>query len=91
MMAAMRSPAWPSQSGGPSAGPASSPRSAASTIGPSASGSTSRLVPWVMVTGRSVFGRSVRHGMRSTVVSSWMPPLSVTTSAAPRTRDRNSR
>ena len=46
MMAAMRSPAWPSQSGGPSAGPASSPRSAASTRGPNASGSTSRLVPW---------------------------------------------
>ena len=59
----MRSPAWPSHSGGPSSGPASSPRSAASTIGPSASGSTSRFVPWVMVTGRSVFGRSVRHGM----------------------------
>ena len=44
-----------------------------------------------MVTGRSVFGRSVRHGMPSTVVSSWMPPQSVTTSAAPRTSDRNSR
>ena len=30
-----------------------------------------------MVTGRSVLGRSVRHGTPSNVVSSWMPPESV--------------
>ena len=35
---------------------------------------TSRLVPWVMVTGRSVLGRAVMQGIPSTVVSSWSPP-----------------
>ena len=45
-----------------------------STAVPSSSGSTRRLVPWLIVIGRSVFGRSVRHGTSSTVVSSWMPP-----------------
>ena len=39
-----------------------------------ASGSRSRFVPWVMVIGRSVLGRTVRHGMPRIVVSSWMPP-----------------
>ena len=38
--------------------------------------------PGSTVTGRSVFSRSVRHGTPSTVVSSWMPPESVSTSRA---------
>ena len=38
-------------------------------------------MPWVIVIGRSVLGRTVRHGTPSTVVSSWIPPESVTTSA----------
>src|SRR6059058_4734281 len=36
------------------------------------------FVPSVTVTGRSVFERSVRQGTPSTLVSSWMPPESVT-------------
>ena len=36
--------------------------------------------PRLTVIGRSVFSRSVRHGTPSTVVSSWMPPESVSTS-----------
>ncbi len=35
-----------------------------------------------MVMGRSVFGRSVRHGTRRKVVSSWSPPESVSTHEA---------
>jgi len=40
----------------------------------SRSGRTRRLVPISQVTGRSVVVRSVRHGMPSAVVSSWIPP-----------------
>ena len=66
----MRPAAWPSQSSGRrGAGGDSSP--------------TSWLVPSVMVMGRSVLSRSVRQGTPSTVVSSWMPPESVSTSRAP--------
>ncbi len=56
----------------------------------SVAGVTRRLVPWVIVMGRSVFGRTVRQGTPSIVVSSCTPPESVTTSAAPRTSERNS-
>src|SRR5438067_2536441 len=41
-----------------------------------------RFVPSVMVTGRSVFSRSVTHGTPSTVVSSCTPPESVSTMRA---------
>ena len=47
------------------------------------------FVPCVSVTGRSVLSRSVKHGTPSAVVSSWTPPESVTTAAAPACRDRN--
>jgi hypothetical protein len=40
------------------------------------------FVPWVSVTGRSVLSRSVTHGTPRIVVSSWMPPLSVSTRRA---------
>ena len=43
---------------------------------------TSRLVPWVMVMGRSVVERTVRQGTPRKVVSSWMPPELVSTRAA---------
>ena len=36
------------------------------------------LVPRVVVLGRSVLGRRVMHGTCRYVVSSWMPPESVT-------------
>ena len=42
---------------------------------------TTVFVPSVTVIGRSVLSRSVRHGTPSTVVSSWTPPESVSTSA----------
>ena len=42
----------------------------------------SRFVPCVMVIGRSVLSRKVRQGTPSTVVSSWTPPESVSTSRA---------
>ncbi len=62
----------------------------ASTAAGTASGVTSRLVPWVIVTGRSVLGRTVRQGTPRMVVSSWIPPESVTTTVAPRTSDTKS-
>ena len=40
------------------------------------------FVPWVSVIGRSVFGRTVRHGTPKNVVSSCTPPESVMTSPA---------
>jgi hypothetical protein len=40
------------------------------------------FVPSVIVTGRSVFARSVKHGTPSAVVSSWTPPESVMTANA---------
>src|SRR5215211_6004411 len=52
---------------------------------------TRAFVPCVMVTGRSVFSRTVRHGTPSTEVSSWTPPESVRTMAADASRPRNSR
>jgi ribose transport system substrate-binding protein len=52
---------------------------------------TRRLLPLVTVMGRSVFGRRVRHGTRSRVVSSCTPPESVITARAPPTRATNSR
>ena len=52
---------------------------------------TTRLVPWLTVTGRSVFWRSVRHGTPSIVVSSWMPPESVSTRRARLIRATKSR
>ena len=45
---------------------------------------SSVLVPIDTVTGRSVLSRSVRHGTPRKVVSSWMPPESVSTPAASR-------
>jgi hypothetical protein len=48
------------------------------------------LEPLVIVIGRSVLGRRVRQGTRSSVVSSCTPPESVTIAAAPRTSDMNS-
>ena len=87
--AATRHPARPSHSGGSSGGRGGS-SSAARAAAPRSARSTRRLVPWVIVTGRSVLGRTVRHGTPSTVVSSCRPPLSVTTRAAPATRERNS-
>ena len=41
-----------------------------------------RWCPRAMVTGRSVFSRRVTHGTPSAVVSSWMPPESVSTKRA---------
>ena len=43
------------------------------------------------VIGRSVLSRNVRHGTPRNVLSSWTPPESVNTPAAPATRLRNSR
>ena len=43
---------------------------------------TSVFVPCSTVIGRSVFSRIVRHGTASAVVSSWMPPESVSTNRA---------
>lgn len=85
----MRSPARPSHSGGASPparlGASKAPFSIASGSVP-----TSRLVPIVIVMGRSVFSRSVKHGIPRTVVSSWTPPESVRTSFDPVTRERKS-
>ena len=90
MTRAIRGPAWPSHSGGSS--PAYGPSShALSTAEASSGGVTRRLLPLVTVMGRSVFGRRVRHGTRSRVVSSCTPPESVITARAPRTRAMNSR
>src|SRR6516225_33067 len=80
--AAIRSPACPSQSGGCLlASVCPSLRRAALTIA-SRRLSTSSLVPIVIVTGLSVFGRAVRQGIPRNVVSSWTPPESVNTSDA---------
>jgi len=90
MIRAMRGPACPSHSGGSS--PAYGPSwQALRTAAASSASVTSRLLPLVMVMGRSVFGRMVRHGTRSKVVSSCTPPESVITAAAPLTRAMNSR
>ena len=48
------------------------------------------FVPIETVIGRSVFARSVKHGRPRYVVSSWIPPESVSTPAEPATRLRNS-
>ncbi len=74
----MRSAAWPSHSSGIAratgrrAAPRRYPRTMSAVCVP-----TTRLVPSVTVTGRSVFSRSVRHGMPSAVDSSCRPPESV--------------
>ena len=52
---------------------------------------TRRLVPIVVVAGRSVFPRRVRQGTFRTVVSSWIPPESVSTKRALAMRPRNDR
>ena len=49
------------------------------------------FVPSVIVIGRSVLSRTVKHGTPSAVVSSWMPPESVTTACAPASRSSMSR
>ena len=42
---------------------------------------TSTFVPIVVVTGRSVFSRTVRQGTHRNVVSSWILPESAMTTA----------
>src|SRR6201996_5156779 len=60
MIRPMRGPAWPSHSGGSS--PVYGPSSHAfSTAEASSADEMSLLLPWVMVMGRSVFGRTVRQ------------------------------
>lgn len=49
------------------------------------------LVPSLTVIGRSVLSRSVRQGIPRMVVSSWIPPESVSTSDARDIRRRKSR
>ena len=51
---------------------------------------TNTLVPEVTVTGRAVLARIVRQGTPKYVVSSWIPPESVITTAARCCRARNS-
>ena len=88
----MRSPACPSHSGG-TAPALPSPARIASTPAATASASSGSnvFVPTSTVLGRSVLGRSVRHGTPSAVVSSWIPPESVTTTAARSMSARKSR
>ena len=50
-----------------------------------------RFVPISQVIGRSVLGRMVRQGTPSTVVSSWIPPLSVRTIRECATKPRKGR
>lgn len=89
---AMRSPARPSQSSGILAARRVPARNAAyAPARPAASAPTSVFVPSVIVTGRSVLSRSVKQGTPRTVVSSWIPPESVSTSAAWSMSARNSR
>ena len=52
---------------------------------------TTTFVPMCTVMGRSVFSRSVRHGIPRTVVSSWMPPESVITNLESSMRLRKAR
>ena len=52
---------------------------------------TFRLLPSVTVTGRSVFGRKVRQGVRKKVLSSCNPPESVSTKRAALVRVSESR
>src|SRR5580765_6822523 len=52
---------------------------------------TSTFVPWVKVTGRSVFSRKVIQGTPKIVVSSCTPPESVRTTLAQDMRWRKSR
>ena len=51
----------------------------------------SSFVPMVMVSGRSVLSRKVKQGTPMTVVSSVIPPESVTTAKERSTRKLNSR
>ncbi len=80
----MRAAARPSQSGGTREG---SERRAAIRLGMSlmrpGARPSSVFVPRVHVTGRSVLSRNVKHGTPRYVLSSWTPPESVRTPAAP--------
>ena len=83
----MRSEAFPSQSAGQGSGaPEARSCKAASKSLRRRARVVSRFEPSLIVIGRSVFGRSVRHGTPSTVVSSCIPPESVSTHARPRPR-----
>ena len=89
---ATRSPECPSQSGiGCPGGQALFSTSANAAAIRSEALPTNRLVPRRTVIGRSVFSRSVKHGTPSTDVSSCNPPESVSTTAAPLTREIVSR
>ncbi len=48
-------------------------------------------MPARMVTGRSVLSRKVKQGIPRYVVSSWIPPESVSTAAASASSERKSR
>src|SRR6266568_1727531 len=78
----IRSAVWPSHSAGRRDGCRARRICSAQRRIRSGSSPTRRLLPSVTVTGRSVFSRSVMHGTPSTVVSSWTPPESVSTSRA---------
>ena len=79
-MPAIRSAACPSHSSGRVSARSADPLSTASTACSSSSGSTRRLVPAVIVTGRSVFGRTVRHG----TPTRWSPPGCLPSRLSPR-------
>ena len=83
-----RRPAWPSHRGGTRLGCVSR-RSAGISARRSGFTPNTTFVPCVTVTGRSVRSRRVKHGIPRAVVSSWIPPESVTTAAAPVCSDRN--
>lgn len=51
---------------------------------------SSVFVPALTVTGRSVFSRSVKQGIPRYVLSSWIPPESVSAAPASAWSDRNS-
>jgi hypothetical protein len=73
----MRSAAWPSHMSGIRLGVGLpfKTKQIASRIRPEAVPAR-LLVPTVHMPGRSGFSRLVMHGTQSTVVSSWIPPLS---------------
>ncbi len=79
---AIRSPAWPSQRAGRRAGAGSKSACRAASRIRARSLPTTWFVPSLTVIGRSVVSRRVRHGIPRTVVSSWMPPESVSTRRA---------
>lgn len=88
----MRGEVWPSQRGGiPPSGQRPAKRSARAGAMAAGSVPTRRFVPMVQVSGRSVLSRRVRQGTCMTVVSSVMPPESVTTAIECLTSQLNSR